>query len=96
MRTWFRRRDRKSAAETPEEAPESSVQKSLALNTLFHQIREGQKYTILDLGPPVGANVEFFSISFRRRTGSPTIKSSPTFSLTRGAAASISFWLGTF
>ncbi|MEJ2076980.1 MAG: hypothetical protein P8020_12560 [Acidobacteriota bacterium] len=61
MSTWFRRWDRKSTAETAEEAPESSVQKSLALNTLFHQIKEGQKYTILDLGPPVGGNVEFFS-----------------------------------
>jgi hypothetical protein len=61
MSSWFRRWDKKNAAETAEEAPESSVQKSLALNTLFHQIKEGQKYTILDLGPPVGANVEFFS-----------------------------------
>ena len=61
MSTWFRRWDRKSAAGTAEEAPESSVQKSLALNVLFHQIKEGHKYTILDLGPPVGENVQFFS-----------------------------------
>ncbi|MFZ0427170.1 MAG: hypothetical protein WAO20_03565 [Acidobacteriota bacterium] len=61
MSAWFRRWEKKTAAATAEEAPESSVQKSLALNTLFHQVKEGQKYTILDLGPPVGENVEFFS-----------------------------------
>lgn len=34
---------------------------SLALNVLYYQLRYEKKYNILDLGPALGANVDFFS-----------------------------------
>ncbi len=34
---------------------------SLALNALFYHLRHEKKYNILDLGPALGANVDFFS-----------------------------------
>jgi hypothetical protein len=39
--------------------PQSNT--SLALNALYYQLRHEKKYAILDLGPALGANVEFFS-----------------------------------
>jgi hypothetical protein len=40
-------------------APET--QPSLALSTLFRQLRKDRKYHILELGPAVGANIDFLS-----------------------------------
>lgn len=45
-------------AETVEE---ETRHPSLALNALFHRLRAGRKYNVLDLGPACGTNVEFFS-----------------------------------
>ena len=39
----------------------SEAHVSLALNSLYHQLSPGRKYNILDLGPALGANVDFFS-----------------------------------
>jgi hypothetical protein len=57
MIRWF-----KKAQRTENLAEENlTVQKSLALNLLLGQLREERKYLILDLGPAVGQNIEFFS-----------------------------------
>ncbi len=58
MTAWFRR---KSSPTRPDTEPQEQLHKSLALNALFHQLREDRKYRILDLGPAIGRNVEFFS-----------------------------------
>lgn len=58
----FASRKKQTVQETaPEPERLASVQKSLALNALVQHLREGRKYQILDLGPAVGANIEFFS-----------------------------------
>ncbi len=62
MSVLFRPWNRKKEEKPPDAGAEAStVQRSLALNALFHQFRGERKYTILDLGPPVGANIDFFS-----------------------------------
>lgn len=48
-------------AGAPDPQKESKAHTSLALNVLFHQLRPDRKYNLLDLGPALGANVEFFS-----------------------------------
>lgn len=45
--------------ETPELV--SAAQKSLALGLLSHNLRVDQRYTILDLGPAVAENIDFWS-----------------------------------
>jgi len=40
---------------------EPAANTSLALNVLYYQLRYERKYNILDLGPALGANVDFFS-----------------------------------
>jgi len=40
---------------------EAEASTSLALNVLYYQLRYEKKYHILDLGPALGANVDFFS-----------------------------------
>lgn len=40
---------------------EPKTSTSLALNVLYYQLRYEKKYHILDLGPALGANVDFFS-----------------------------------
>lgn len=57
MKGWFQRR---KPAPKPEEETREQTQKSLALNTLFHRFKEGRKYRVLDLGPAMGRNVDFF------------------------------------
>jgi len=59
FRLW--NRSRAPDTTTVEAVEPSSIQKSLALNVLFHQFKEERKHLILDLGPPIGQNVEFFS-----------------------------------
>jgi hypothetical protein len=62
MSGWFRPTKKKEAEKKTEVGSEvSPIHRSLAFNALFHQFRGERKYTILDLGPPVGANVDFFS-----------------------------------
>jgi hypothetical protein len=63
MTTWFRFWKKDSVQEGAAAAPTHNlkVQKSLALNVLYHHFREDRKYRILDLGPAVGQNIEFFS-----------------------------------
>jgi hypothetical protein len=62
MQAWFRSREKRKTGQLKRRAGATeSVQKSLALNVLFHQFREGQKYNILDLGPASNQNIEFFS-----------------------------------
>jgi hypothetical protein len=58
---WFRR---SSGPGTKEEASASTrveVQPSLALSTLFKQLRQDRVYHILELGPAVGHNIEYLS-----------------------------------
>lgn len=62
MIKWFGSRG-KEPESSPQAPPEPTLlpHKSLALNVLSHQIRENRKYSILDLGPALGKNLEFFS-----------------------------------
>jgi hypothetical protein len=67
MKGWFRSHLFKGSAEKVERSEEeSSVHPSLGFNTLYHQFRGTRKYRILDLGPAVGDNIDFFS-QFRCR-----------------------------
>ncbi len=62
MKQWFSALGLKSKEEPIEDSslePETSV--SLALKVLYDQLRHQRKYHILDLGPALGANVDFFS-----------------------------------
>ena len=62
MSRWFESQPSDSAPpEQGSSIEDPAVHSSLALNVLFHQIRPGRKYHILDLGPALGPNVEFFS-----------------------------------
>ena len=67
MRGWFRSRKSQGIAQ-PEAVPreEAGVHTSLGFNTLYHQFRSGRKYRILDLGPAIGDNIDFFG-QFRCR-----------------------------
>lgn len=58
---WFRSKGITSEKKEDESEAQSEVYRSLALNVLYHQFREKRSYRILDLGPPIGQNVEFFS-----------------------------------
>jgi hypothetical protein len=40
---------------------DAGIQKSLGLGALVQQLQPDRKYTILDLGPAMGANLEFWS-----------------------------------
>lgn len=51
--------DREAYAVSPEEI--CTTHKSLALAALYQRLRHDRKYHILDLGPALGANIEFFS-----------------------------------
>lgn len=55
---WPRKRP---SPESAKKAAFPAPQKSLAFNVLCHQFREGRKHTILDLGAPIGRNIDFFS-----------------------------------
>ncbi|MBI4444537.1 MAG: methyltransferase domain-containing protein [Acidobacteria bacterium] len=61
MIPWISSRKSGPAPVAPEQERESKTHTSLALNVLFHQIRHDRKYHILDLGPALGSNVDFFS-----------------------------------
>lgn len=43
------------------QTPASETHVSLAFNSLFHQLRPERRYHVLDLGPAIGGNVDFFS-----------------------------------
>ena len=67
MKRWFRSHLFRGAAGKAEQSEtESNIHPSLGFNTLYHQFRGTRKYRILDLGPAVGENIEFFS-QFRCR-----------------------------
>ncbi len=46
---------------SPDPNPKTSAHKSLGLTTLLRLLREDREAAILDLGPALGANVEFWS-----------------------------------
>lgn len=49
------------APTTGEPPADPTIQKSLGLSALVQQLQPDHKYTILDLGPAIGANLEFWS-----------------------------------
>ena len=57
---------KRSASTTEPPQGESQTYSSLALDVLFHQLRQQRNYNILDLGSAFGANVDFLS-QFSRR-----------------------------
>ncbi len=62
MKQWFSALGLKSKEEPIEDSPlEPEVSASLALKVLYDQLRHQRKYHVLDLGPALGANVDFFS-----------------------------------
>jgi len=62
MKQWFSALSLKSKEEPIEDSPlESEASVSLALNVLYDRLRHQRKYHILDLGPALGENVDFFS-----------------------------------
>ncbi len=62
MKQWFSALSLKSKGEPIEDSPlEPEASASLALNVLYDQLRHQRKYHILDLGPALGGNVDFFS-----------------------------------
>jgi len=62
MKQLFSALSLKSKAEPVEDSPlEPNASASLALNVLYDQLRQQRKYHILDLGPALGGNVDFFS-----------------------------------
>jgi hypothetical protein len=60
---WFRRRSSGSSNHSDGSVPQSELQTqpSLALSTLFRQLRKDRKYHILELGPAVTENIDFLS-----------------------------------
>ncbi len=54
---------RTQSLQTPPQPPESRAEsfKSLGLKALFELLATERKYRILDLGPAIGANIEFLS-----------------------------------
>ena len=52
---WFR------GSRAPVEGVPSPAQRSLALPQLLDSLRPGSRHTVLDLGPPVAANLRFLS-----------------------------------
>lgn len=62
MKQLFSALSLKSKGEPIEDSPvEPETSASLALNVLYEQLRHQRKYHILDLGPALGGNVDFFS-----------------------------------
>ncbi len=62
MKQWFSALSLKSKGEPIQDSPlEPEASASLALNVLYDQLRHQRKYHILDLGPALGGNVDFFS-----------------------------------
>ena len=62
MKQWFSGLGLKSKEKLIEESPpEPEASSSLALKVLYDQLRHQRKYHVLDLGPALGANVDFFS-----------------------------------
>ncbi len=62
MKQWFSALGLKSKEESIEgSSPEPEASASLALKVLYDQLRHQRKYHILDLGPALGDNVDFFS-----------------------------------
>ncbi len=62
MKQWFSGLGLKSKEEPMEDSsPEPETSASLALKVLYDQLRLQRKYHILDLGPALGANVDFFA-----------------------------------
>ncbi|HXK59349.1 MAG TPA: hypothetical protein PLP42_05575 [Acidobacteriota bacterium] len=56
---WFRRFSGPSDEAETVASSQTEIRPSLALSTLFRQLRRDRKYHILELGPPVGQNIEF-------------------------------------
>lgn len=67
--SWLRRRrpERPAAGERPAAPPEPEVHRSLALAELLGELPPESSLSVLDLGPAVGANLDFFSARFRCR-----------------------------
>ena len=62
MKQWFSGLGLKSKEDPIEDSPpEPEASASLALKVLYDQLRLQRKYHILDLGPALGANVDFFA-----------------------------------
>jgi hypothetical protein len=60
MREWIKQRKQNPDQAEIELVPKEETHRSLVLGLLFHQFQQGRKYRILDLGPAVAKNVEFF------------------------------------
>ncbi len=58
---WFSTPDSRSTETRNTLQSSIKVQTSLVLNVIYHLIKPVHKYTILDLGPAFGTNIEFFS-----------------------------------
>jgi len=58
---WLRRSPGPSDREEGTGGCQAETQPSLALSTLFRQLRKDRTYHILELGPAVGHNIDFFS-----------------------------------
>ena len=59
---WFTSETPKTPVAEPQQLDQvSGVHTSLALNVLYHRLLPGEKHHILDLGPPLKANIDFFS-----------------------------------
>ena len=54
-------RNEKQQALHQDQGPRVDVYKSLGLQALFQLLHPEQKYRIMDLGPAIGANIEFLS-----------------------------------
>ena len=61
MKWWFSGSSLESKEPLEFSPWHSAAHTSLALNALYHHLRPERKYNVLDLGPALGANVDFFS-----------------------------------
>jgi hypothetical protein len=64
MRRWLSlgsKGQQEQAREEEISSIEPVVHRSLALNLLYNQFKKDKKYRILELGPAIGGNIEFFS-----------------------------------
>jgi len=60
MKEWLEEKKDPQESLKIEPVPQIQEHRSLVLGLLFHQFQQGKKYRILDLGPAVSRNVDFF------------------------------------